>query len=84
MPAGAARKLAAKRNVPQTSRQYFGVWGEEPLGPPAYGLYARNVRGLTLNNVRFTVANPDLRPAVVLDNVQDAAIHALNVQEPGG
>jgi hypothetical protein len=77
---GGTAELAAKRNIPQTSREYFGVWGEEPFGPPAYGLFARNVKGLTLNNVRFTVANPDLRPAVVLDNVQDAAIHALSVQ----
>lgn len=77
---GGTAELAAKRNVPQMSREYFGVWSEEPFGPPAYGLFARNVRGLTLNNVRFTVASPDLRPAVVLDNVQDAAIHCLNVQ----
>jgi hypothetical protein len=77
---GGTAELAAKRNVPQTSREYFGVWGEEPFGPPAYGLFARNVKGLTLHNVRFTVAKPDLRPAVVLDNVQDAAIQGLNVQ----
>jgi hypothetical protein len=77
---GGTAELAAKRNIPQTSREYFGVWGEDPVGPPAYGLFARNVKGLTLHNVRFTVASPDLRPAVVLDNVQDAAIHGLNVQ----
>ena len=77
---GGTAELAAKRNIPQTSREYFGVWSEEPFGPPAYGLFARNVKGLTLHNVRFTVAKPDLRPAVVLDNVQDAAIHGLNVQ----
>jgi hypothetical protein len=77
---GGTAEQAAKRNIPQTSREYFGVWGEEPFGPPAYGLFARNVKGLTLNNVRFTVTKADLRPAIVLDNVQDAAIHALNVQ----
>jgi hypothetical protein len=77
---GGTAELAAKRNIPQTSREYFGVWGEGPVGPPAYGLFARNVKGLTLHNVRFTVANPDMRPAVVLENVQDAAICALNVQ----
>jgi hypothetical protein len=77
---GGSAELAAKRNIPDTTREYFGVWGEEPLGPPAYGLFARNVKGLTLHNVRFTVDNPDLRPALVLNNVQDVAIHALNVQ----
>jgi hypothetical protein len=77
---GGSAQLAAKRNVPQTTREYFGVWGEEPVGPPAYGLYARNVKGLTLNNVRFTVQEADLRPAVVFDSVQDAAIHGLSAQ----
>ena len=77
---GGTAELAAKRNVPQASREYFGVWGEEPVGPPAYGLYARRVKGLTLHNVRFTVAAPDLRPAIVLDDVQDVAVHALSVQ----
>jgi hypothetical protein len=77
---GGSAELAAKRNIPQTTREYFGVWGEEPLGPPAYGLFARNVKGLTLHNVRFTVDNPDLRPALVLNNVEDVAIHGLAVQ----
>ena len=48
--------------------------------PPAYGLYARNVRKLTLNNVRFEVTKPDARPAVVFDHVQDATISALSAQ----
>src|SRR6185369_14801388 len=50
---GGTAELAAKRNIPQTTREYFGVWGEEPFGPPSYGLFARNVKGLTLNHVRF-------------------------------
>ena len=77
---GGTAELAAKRNIPQNSREYFGVWSEEPVGPPAYGLFARRVKGLTLHNVRFTVAAPDLRPAIVLDEVQDVALHALSVQ----
>jgi len=77
---GGTAELAAKRNIPQISREYFGVWSEEPVGPPAYGLYARRVKGLTLHNVRFTVSTPDLRPAVVLEDVQDVAVHALSVQ----
>jgi hypothetical protein len=77
---GGTAEHAAKRRIPETTREYFGVWSEAPFGPPAYGLYARNVKGLTLHNVRFEVANPDLRPAVVLDNVHDAAITGLSVQ----
>jgi polygalacturonase len=65
----------AAREVPQVAAEYFEVGT-----PPAYGLFARNVRGLTLNNVRFDVLKPDLRPAVVLDHVSDAAITALSAQ----
>jgi polygalacturonase len=82
---GGGAELAAKRRIPQTTREYFGVWGDEPVGPPAYGLFARNVKGLTLHNVRFEVAKPDLRPALVFDNVHDAAINGLSVQgNPAG
>jgi hypothetical protein len=65
----------ARRDVPKVFGEYF------ELGPiPAYGLYARNARGLTLQNVRFEVTEPDLRPAVIFDHVEDAAIYGLNVQ----
>ena len=51
------------------------------LGPmPAYAFYARNARALTLQNVRFDVAQPELRPAVVLDNVEDVSVIGLSVQ----
>jgi hypothetical protein len=65
----------AQREVAQVAGEYFEVGT-----PPAYGLFARNVRGLTLNNVRFDVEKPDLRPAVVLDHVTDAAISGLAAQ----
>jgi len=65
----------ANREIPQTAGEYFEVGT-----PPAYGLYARNVRGLTLNNVRFDVEKPDVRPAVVLDHVSDSAMTGLNAQ----
>ncbi len=77
---GGSAELAAKRTIPQSGREYFGVWSEAPFGPPSYGLYARNVRGLTLHNVRFEVAEPDLRPAIVFDNVHDVAINGLSAQ----
>jgi hypothetical protein len=77
---GGSAELAAKRSIPEISREYFGVWGEEPFGPPAYGIFARNVRGLTLTNVRFEVANPDLRPAAVFDHVVDATVNGFSAQ----
>jgi hypothetical protein len=65
----------ARNVVPQSAGEYF------ELGVlPAYALYARNVRGLTLHNVRFELANPDARPAVVFDHVTDAALNGLSAQ----
>jgi hypothetical protein len=74
-PGGGTVEEAAVRDVPKVNGEYYqaGVF-------PAYALFARNVRGLTLNNVRFEVASPEARPALVFDHVQDAAINGLSVQ----
>lgn len=72
---GGTAEESARRDVPQMAGEYF------ELGTlPAYGMWARNVRGLTLNNVRFEVMQADLRPAVVLEHVEDAAINLLSAQ----
>ena len=72
---GGTAEDAARRDVPQIFGEYFR------LGPmPAYGLYARNVKGITLQNVRFQVATPDLRPALILDHVEDVAVNGFSVQ----
>ena len=47
---------------------------------PAYGLYARNVHGITMQNIRFQVRTPHLRPALIFDHVEDAAINGFSVQ----
>ena len=38
---------------------------------PAYGLFARHVRGLQLQNVTFLLDQPDVRPAILTDDVED-------------
>jgi polygalacturonase len=38
---------------------------------PAYGIYARHVRGVKLKNVRTTPLKPDARPATVWIDVED-------------
>jgi hypothetical protein len=37
---------------------------------PAWGLYARNVEQLTLEDVRFSLAKDDLRPVAMIDGVR--------------
>jgi polygalacturonase len=44
---------------------------------PAAGLYARHVRGLRAHEVEFRFSPAEERPAVVLDDVRDAAIAGL-------
>ncbi|HWX20240.1 MAG TPA: hypothetical protein VN578_10095 [Candidatus Binatia bacterium] len=74
-PGGGTTEQGAVRDVPKIAGEYYAIGV-----PPAYALFARNVHGLTLQNVRFEMANPDLRPAVVLDHVSDAAINGLSAQ----
>jgi polygalacturonase len=72
---GGTAEEAAIRDVPQVAGEYFEI------GPrPAYGMYARNVRGLSLQNVRLEVTKPDVRPAVIFDHVSDATLNGVAVQ----
>lgn len=72
---GGTAEEAARRDIPNVAGEYF------ELGTlPSYGMFARNVRGLTLSNIRLQVATPDLRPAVVFDHVEDAAVNGLTAQ----
>jgi hypothetical protein len=77
---GGTAGQAAKRNVPKIAAEYFGVWNDAPGGPPAYGMYARNVKGLVLQNVRFEYEDTDVRPAIIFDHVQDVTATGLSVQ----
>ena len=70
---GTAAEAAAE--VPKMAGEYFEIGT-----PPAYGVYARNVRGLTLHDVRLEVKTPDLRPAVIFDHVADADVNGLSAQ----
>src|SRR5262245_10468135 len=65
----------AAKEAPQIAGEYFEIGT-----PPAYGIYARNVRGLTLHNVRLEVTSPDLRQAVVFDHVNEAVVNGLSAQ----
>jgi len=72
---GGDRKLAA-REVPELPKKYpestmFGVL-------PAYGFYCRHIRGLRFSNVQLRTTAPDLRHAMVFDDVQDLALDGLD------
>jgi hypothetical protein len=58
--------------------------GEQVKGPrvdcrplPAWGVYARNVERLTLEDVRLSLASDDLRPVLMADHVQRLDLDGL-------
>lgn len=59
-------------NVPENIRDYPESSHYSIL--PAYGLYARHVDGLEMNNIKLSYAYEDTRPAVVLDDVANVTI----------
>jgi polygalacturonase len=72
---GGTAEDAAVRDVPHVIGEYYeaGIY-------PAYGIYARNVRAVRLQNVRFETAADEIRPAVVFDHVEDVAINGFSAQ----
>ena len=61
------------KDVPEQIQKYpeFTMFGELP----AWALYVRHVKGLTLRNVRFSLRDTDFRPATVFDDVEDVLKH---------
>jgi hypothetical protein len=79
-PGGGTAAEAARADVPERERAYpehdmFGAL-------PAYGLYVRHATGVTLDRVRFGLATPDHRPAVVCDDVADLYVTGLRAAGP--
>lgn len=67
VPGGGTESDAA-RDVPEIPHEYpqYDKWGHFP----AFGLYARHVRGLALRDIRIDASNRDARPAIRLDDVE--------------
>ncbi|MDX1409395.1 MAG: glycosyl hydrolase family 28 protein, partial [Saprospiraceae bacterium] len=65
-------------DVPEKVDAYpeFSMFGELP----AWGFYLRHVEGLTLRDIRLSIAEADYRPAFVFDDVQDLEISHLDIK----
>jgi len=66
------------RDIPEKETDYpeFDVLGI----CPAYGLYARHVKNVTYKNVRLRLLNLDVRPAIVMDDVQGYTLSNINAE----
>ena len=64
------------KDVPEQVSKYpeFSMFGELP----AYGLYMRHIRNITLKNVKMTLSAPDYRPAFVMDDVENAVAEQVS------
>lgn len=71
-PGGAPADQAAVQ-VPENETEYPELGRFGPL--PAYAFFIRHADGIELNDVAVSTAQPDPRPAFVLDSVRDADFH---------
>jgi hypothetical protein len=74
---GGTAQQAARRTIvdmDQIDYRKDGYWTDHKTTwgvPPAYGLYARHIRGLALENVTFQLAQPDHRSAIFCSDSAD-------------
>ncbi|MBK7132011.1 MAG: glycoside hydrolase [Bacteroidales bacterium] len=68
--------------VPEMGASYpeFSMFKELP----AWGIYIRHAKGITMENVTLSCGKKDYRTPIVLDDVTGADIKLLKVNEPGG
>ena len=67
------------KDVPEQINKYpeFTMFGELP----AWALYVRHVKGLTLSNVRFSLRDTDFRPAFVFDDTKGVIMKEVTPSE---
>jgi hypothetical protein len=77
-PGGGTLEEARRTDIPEREKNYpenttFGVL-------PAYGLFLRHVRGVTLRDVHLDLETPDLRPALICDDVEDLELSGFKAR----
>jgi len=77
---GGGSEALLDKPVPEKEREYPDAARFRNL--PAYGLYCRHVTGLRVDRTTITVDKPDPRPALVLDDVNEASVRGMSVTAP--
>jgi len=78
-PGGGTLAQGARRNVPELTgkRPEHYEFGETL---PSYGIYARHVKGLVLDNITLDYVRPELRPALICDDVEDLEMDSVRAR----
>lgn len=81
--AGGGLAEHARQAVPEAIDQYPEV---KTFGPrvPAYGVWARHVKGLKLKDIKFNLDSNDLRPALVCEDGRDIEVSDWKLPETTG
>lgn len=79
---GAGTLVEAEREVPEKIAGYPQAHMLFGYSMPAYGLYARHVNGLVIDNFIFNLKTPDARPALMLDDCHNIRISNFDVDTP--
>jgi polygalacturonase len=68
--------------VPENESDYpeYAMFGKLP----AYGIFVRHVRNISLYNLRLEYEKDDSRPALFFDDVEDIVLSDLSLQKPSG
>jgi Glycosyl hydrolases family 28/Pectate lyase superfamily protein len=77
---GGEKADAVTLSIPEMERLYPDAYLFGEL--PGYALYGRHVDGLVVEGLDAAVEMRDARPAVVLDDVRRAELHALRAMPP--
>ena len=83
---GGTSEDAARRTLNEFTPEVLNGWWPEVslIGTvPAYGIYARHVKGLIIKDVSLTTSGIDLRPAIVLDDVSTASFSEVQANGDG-
>lgn len=70
---GKGKTEHASRQVQEAENQYPEI---KTFGPfvPAYGVWARHIRNLSLKNVKFKIGEKDFRPALILEDANEVIV----------
>jgi polygalacturonase len=74
---GTAQQAALKPAEDEAKYPEPGMFG----GMPSHGFYIRHAKGIQFDNIRLIPAEPDVRPAFVLEDVEDAEFY--RIRTPG-
>ena len=80
---GGTRQQADRRDIVDMNQIDYrkdGYWTDDKTTwgvPPAFGLYARHIQGLVLEDVTFRLTDPDMRSAVFVSDSAEVRISNL-------